>query len=97
MAGPLHDEIEALLEDAFARQDFSFGTYKERLQKHPLFVQLNFRARLARFAYVLKYPRLFRAGWWVARRVIKYTRWRDPNFVPTELPQVLLTDQVRTT
>lgn len=85
------------LADAFARQDFSFETYRERLRQHPLFVQLRIRTRLARFAYILKYPRLFRAGWWVARHVIKLTRWRDPNFVPAELPQMLLTDRVRTT
>ena len=85
----------AALEDAFARQDFSFASYKRRLQNHTLFKQLNFRTKLARFAYILKYPRLFRAGWWVARHVIKLTRWRDPNFTPEELPQVLLNDPVR--
>ena len=87
----------AALEDAFARQDFSFATYKDLLHRHPLFIHLNLRARLARFAYILKYPRLFRAGWWVARHVIKFTRWRDPNYVPAELPQMLLTDRVRMT
>jgi geranylgeranyl reductase family protein len=87
----------AALEDAFARQDFSFASYKDRLRKHPLFVQLNIRTKLARFAYILKYPRFFRAGWWVARHVIKLTRWRDPNYDPTELPQMLLTDRVQTT
>ena len=84
----------AALEDAFARQDFSFDTYKERLQQHPLFKQLNLRARLARFAYILKYPRLFRAGWWLARHIIKLTRWRDPHYVPAELPQMLLNERV---
>lgn len=85
------------LEDAFARQDFSFSAYKAVLNQHPLFKQLRLRVWLARFAYILKYPRLFRAGWWVARHLIKLTRWRDPNFVPAELPQMLLTDRVRTT
>jgi flavin-dependent dehydrogenase len=85
------------LEDAFARQDFSFATYKELLRRHPLFVQLDIRTRLARFAYILKYPRFFRAGWWAARHLIKLTRWRDPNYVPTELPQMLLTDRIQTT
>ena len=87
----------AALEDAFARQDFSFGTYKERLRQHPLFVQLRIRARIARFAYILKYPRLFRAGWWAARHIIKFTRWRDPSYVPAELPQMLLTENIRPT
>ena len=85
------------LEDAFARQDFSFSTYKIRLNKHTLFKQLRLRVWLARFAYILKYPRFFRAGWWAARHLIKLTRWRDPNFVPAELPQMHLTDRVQTT
>jgi flavin-dependent dehydrogenase len=87
----------AALEDAFARQDFSFDTYKKRLCQHPLFVHLRWRARLARFAYILKYPRFFRAGWWAARLIVKLTRWRDPDYVPDELPQLLLTDQAQTT
>ncbi|WP_420645463.1 NAD(P)/FAD-dependent oxidoreductase [Candidatus Leptofilum sp.] len=85
------------LEDAFTREDFSFETYKEKLRQHPLFVQLSIRTRLARFAYVLKYPHLFRAGWWMARHFIKFTRWRDPNYVPAELPTMRLTDRVQTT
>ena len=86
----------AALADAFARQDFSFATYKTQLRRHPLFRHLNLRTRLARFAYLLKYPRFFRAGWWVARHIIKLTRWRDPNYNPTELPKILLTDSLRT-
>ncbi|MBK7893309.1 MAG: FAD-dependent monooxygenase [Anaerolineaceae bacterium] len=87
----------ATLEDAFNRQDFSFSTYKTRLNQHSLFKQLRLRVWLARFAYILKYPRFFRAGWWVARHLIKLTRWRDPNFVPAELPKMHLTDRVQTT
>ncbi|MFZ1396792.1 MAG: FAD-dependent monooxygenase [Candidatus Promineifilaceae bacterium] len=87
----------ATLEDAFNRQDFSFSTYKTRLNQHSLFKQLRLRVWLARFAYILKYPRFFRAGWWVARHLIKLTRWRDPNFVPAELPKMHLTDRVQST
>jgi len=87
----------AALEDAFARQDFSFATYKERVRRHPLFVQLRLRTRLARFAYLLKYPWLFRLGWRVARWVVKFTRWRDPSYVPTELPEFRITDVAQST
>ncbi|HEX6384448.1 MAG TPA: FAD-dependent monooxygenase [Anaerolineae bacterium] len=76
------------INDAFARQDFSFATYKERLRKHPLFVQLRIRTRLARFVYLLKYPWLVQLGWQIARWVIRFTRWRDPNYVPAETPQL---------
>ncbi|GAB4278779.1 MAG: geranylgeranyl reductase family protein [Candidatus Promineifilaceae bacterium] len=75
--------------DAFDRQDFSFATYTERVHKHPLFVHLDLRTRLARFAYLMKYPRVVRAGWTAARWVIGFTRWRNPNYVPAELPNLV--------
>ncbi len=86
----------AAIADAFARQDFSFATYKARLRKHPLFFQLRIRTRLARFAYLLQYPWLVRLGWQVARWVIRFTRWRNPEYVPAESPRLLLTDLVQT-
>ena len=85
---------EQAINDAFARNDFSFATYRDIVRKHPLFVQLRIRTRLARFAYFLKYPRLIRLGWRVAPWVVKFTAWRDPNYIPGETPQILLTDLV---
>lgn len=85
------------IEDAFQRQDFTFATYRQRLLDHPLFWQLTFRTRLARFVYLLKYPWLVRLGWRVARWVIRFTRWRDPNYVPAERPQIRLTDIAHST
>jgi menaquinone-9 beta-reductase len=82
----------AALADAFARQDFSFATYRQRLVEHPLFWQLTLRTRLARFVYLLKYPRLVRLGWRAAHWVIRLTPWRNPNYVPAESPQIRLTD-----
>lgn len=76
----------AAIVDAFARQDFSFESYRERLLKHPLFVQLRIRVGLARFAYMLKYPWLVRLGWTAARLLIRLTRWSDPAFVPALPP-----------
>jgi flavin-dependent dehydrogenase len=80
------------ISDAFARQDFSFESYRERLLADPLFKQLDIRTRLARFAYLLKYPWLIRLGWRVASAIVRFTRWRDPNFNPTETPQFMLVD-----
>lgn len=73
--------------DAFARQEFSFETYRAMLLADPLFKQLRIRTRLARFAYKIRNPRLVRLGWQAARRVVRFTRWRDPNFVPVEPPR----------
>lgn len=75
-----------VIEDAFTRTDFSFATYRDLLMADPLFKQLEIRTRLARFAYVLKYPWLFRLGWTAARLVVRFTRWRDPEYVPTIPP-----------
>ncbi len=75
----------AAIADAFARRDFSFADYKKRLLADPLFKQLDIRTRLARFAYLMKYPWLVRAGWQVARWVIRLTPWRSPEFAPSRL------------
>ncbi|MBE2202010.1 MAG: FAD-dependent monooxygenase [Anaerolinea sp.] len=72
--------------DAFARQDFSFATYRERVLADPLFKQINIRVWLARLAYRITNRRFVRLGWHVARQVIRFTRWRDPNFVPNQSP-----------
>lgn len=72
--------------DAFARQDFSFATYRERVLADPLFKQINIRVWLARLAYRITNRRFVRLGWRVARQVIRFTRWRDPNFVPNQSP-----------
>lgn len=80
------------IDDAFDRRDFSFEGYRGMLLAHPLFRQLDLRTRIARFAYLMKYPWLVRAGWEVARRVVRYTRWGDPAFTPDRLPAFRLTD-----
>ncbi len=82
------DEIN----DAFERQDFSFETYRERITAHPLFKQLDFRTRLARFAYFLRSPWLIRLGWRIAPFIARNTRWNDPEFNPTETPSFNLLD-----
>ncbi|MCP4356873.1 MAG: hypothetical protein GY796_02510 [Chloroflexi bacterium] len=78
------------IEDAFARQDFSFATYRDIVVSDSLFKQLEIRTKLARFVYMLKYPRLFRFGWSAARIIIRFTRWRNPEYVPTIPPTLTL-------
>lgn len=76
--------------EAFAQKDFTFATYRERLLAHPLFKQLTIRARLARLLYLIKYPPLVRFLWWLGGKGIRFTRWRDPDFIPDETPQLVL-------
>lgn len=83
------DVAAEAIEDAFARHDFSFASYRERVLGHSLLKQLPVRTQLARTAYLLKYPWLVKLGWRVVRLGIRFTRWRDPDFVPAEPPQLI--------
>ncbi|MDX1662888.1 MAG: NAD(P)/FAD-dependent oxidoreductase [Candidatus Promineifilaceae bacterium] len=79
----------AMLEDAFARDDFSFVDYNERLLATPLFRHLALRSRLARIAYRFKkYPRLVRLGWRLVRFVLRFSRWRSRDYEPGEAPRI---------
>jgi len=78
--------------DAFARDDFSFATYADRLKAHPLFQQLRVRTRMARYAYLLNYPIVVSVGWTLMRLFLRFTPWRDKNYVPARLPEFRLTD-----
>ncbi len=82
---------EAII-DAFARDDFSFDTYADRLRKHPLFVHLDLRVRLARYAYLLNRPWVASLGWSVMRLAMRFTRWSKRDYVPARRPTFRLTD-----
>ncbi|MBK9049782.1 MAG: FAD-dependent monooxygenase [Chloroflexi bacterium] len=81
------------LNDAFARQDFSFASYSKIVRRHPLFYQLQVRTNLARWAYFLRYPWLVRLGWQAARLIIRLTPWRNPHYVPAIPPQWVMEHQ----
>jgi flavin-dependent dehydrogenase len=75
---------------AFATNNFSFADYRERVLNDPLIKQLPLRVWLARRAYIRQYPWLVRFCWGIAKVVIRFTRWRDPNFVPAKQPKLAL-------
>ena len=83
------DVAAATVADAFARNNFSFATYRRRLLSHWLMWQLPWRTRLAKAAYFLNYPWLVKLGWTLARPIIRLTRWRDPSYVPAEPPRLV--------
>jgi geranylgeranyl reductase family protein len=80
--------------DAFARNDFSFATYKERLLDDPLFRHLDLRTRLARLAYRLKSPQFIRLGWMAADKIVRFTRWRDRDFDPSMPPATMVPSEL---
>jgi menaquinone-9 beta-reductase len=83
------------VQDAFTRRDFSFAGYRQRILADSLLGQLPTRVWLARLAYWLKYPWLFRLGWRVARVVIRFTPWRDRDYSPVEAPTLLYDLELR--
>lgn len=83
----------AAIVDAFARQDFSFTTYRQRILTHPLLSQLSVRAKLARITYRLKYPRLIHWAWSKANLLIGCLAWYNPAHVPVTHPRLVRLDQ----
>ncbi len=75
---------------AFDRQDFSFADYRERILNDGLLSQLSTRVWLARLAYIRRYPWFVRFCWRIAKILIRFTRWRDPEFVPVKPPVLTL-------
>lgn len=67
---------------AFEQHNFSFAGYKKRVLDHPILWQLPWRVWLAEIAYMMKYPRLVRFCWHIARLVIKLTSWRSKEYSP---------------
>jgi flavin-dependent dehydrogenase len=80
------------ISDAFTRNDFSFDSYPTRLKRHPIFRHLRLRNWAARYAYLLNYPIIVRAGWSIMRLVLRFTPWRKRDYVPARLPEFRLTD-----
>jgi flavin-dependent dehydrogenase len=76
----------AAVADAFARQDFSFATYRKRILDDRFLSELPIRVFLARSIYLLTSPRLVRLLWQALRIFLRFTRWRDPSYVPVEPP-----------
>ncbi|MCB8988643.1 MAG: FAD-dependent monooxygenase [Ardenticatenaceae bacterium] len=84
------------INDAFARQDFSYATYRKKLLADPLFKQLEVRTQLARFAYKSRRPWAIRLGWQLAGWVIRFSRWRNPDYKPVEPPEMFKGGAVKT-
>ncbi len=78
--------------DAFARQDFSFAAYNDIVWNHSLFKQLKTRIKLARFSYLMRHPWFIRIGWVVTRQIIKFTRWRNPEYIPDIQPMMKISN-----
>jgi flavin-dependent dehydrogenase len=79
----------AAIVDAFAREDFSFTTYKKQILRHPILSQLRTRATAARIAYRLKSPRLLGWMWKMVPFVVRATALFKPYAIPVSTPRLV--------
>ena len=49
------------------------------------------RTQMARYAYLLNYPIVVRVGWSLMRLLLRFTPWRNRDYVPARLPEFRLT------
>lgn len=87
----------AELADAFAREEFSFSGYRNRVRRNWLFRQLRLRTWAARYAYLLNYPWVVRLGWTTMRAFMHLTPWRRRDYDPVKEPVFRLTDVASST
>jgi geranylgeranyl reductase family protein len=79
------------IDDAFARKDFSYATYRQLLLKDPLFKQLNTRTWLAKLAYK-SWPSWLVSGLWsLMGWGVRHTRWGNRDYTPLEPIQTIWT------
>jgi len=76
----------AAVSDAFQRKDFSFNTYKTRVQRDSLLSQLNTRVKLARLVYGLKYNWQFSIAWKLLPALVRFLAWSRPGSMPFKSP-----------
>lgn len=77
MYGPVAADA---LQDAFARQDFGFSTFDERLKKSNLGKELKHRVQVARFCYSRK-RNFVRWVWPSVKHASRYLIWRSKGKV----------------
>jgi flavin-dependent dehydrogenase len=75
------------IQEAFARQDFSFADYRRRLEQTPLFRHLLFRRWVARIVYCLPYPWMLRLSWLIAKSGLAMALRIRPGLLPVVLPR----------
>ncbi|MEM9774257.1 MAG: FAD-dependent monooxygenase [Chloroflexota bacterium] len=78
--------VAAEVEQAFAKNDFSYGRYKWRIVRNGVLFSVIVRVGVAKFAYRFQNKRFFKIGWSIARRIINLTPWSNPNFIPARSP-----------
>ncbi|MEM7028626.1 MAG: hypothetical protein AAF629_03450, partial [Chloroflexota bacterium] len=74
-------------QDAFARNDFSFQTYRDYILTSPLLKELPIRIALARYLYSLRRPWQVWLTWRLARVIVQVMRRLSPRSVPFKTPK----------
>ena len=79
----------ATIQDAFARQDFSFATYRDRILGDKLLKELPRRVAFARFVYSLKQPWQIHLAWRLGGLITRGLRRIASCSVPFEPPTLI--------
>jgi flavin-dependent dehydrogenase len=79
----------AAITDAFARQDFAFADYKDRILTHRTLSHLPMRTKLARLAYRFNYPWLVRLFWRFTPLIFRALAWYRRDYVPVREPRLV--------
>ncbi len=75
--------------DAFEQDNYSFLDYRERIIDHKVLKQLPIRTRLAQLAYKFgKYPLIARIGWPIVGFLLRFSKWKSPEYSPLEPVQL---------
>ncbi|HEX6199879.1 MAG TPA: hypothetical protein VF150_06405, partial [Thermoanaerobaculia bacterium] len=84
-----HGRVAAgAVSDAFARRDFSFAGYPDRLLSDPLLAQLARRRRLAEWVYAVRSRRGLAAAWAVLPWLLRGLLRLRPGVLPVGTPRL---------
>lgn len=79
----------AVINDAFARQDFRFVHYRDRIQADPLLKELPTRILLARLLYGLRQPWPLNLLWRLSGLILRLFNRLAPASVPFRSPRLM--------
>ncbi|MDX1523017.1 MAG: FAD-dependent monooxygenase [Anaerolineae bacterium] len=74
------------IRDAFADQNFSFASYRQRVLSDPLLSELRIRRGLARLVYALNNRRLIWLVWRLGGPMMRLLKWLAPQSIPFQPP-----------
>jgi geranylgeranyl reductase family protein len=79
----------AAINEAFARQNFSFADYRTRILAHRTLSHLRMRAGLAQLFHRFDYPWMVKLVWRITPLIIRGLPWYRRDYVPVREPRLV--------